>query len=221
MSRVSVEKRILGRNDLVAAANREKFDRAGAYVVNLISSPGSGKTTLLEKTLAALSKRLKTAVIEGDVETDNDAVRLRATGVPVEAIVTGGACHLDASMVGRAFTNLLPLTVDGLDLLIVENVGNLVCPSAFDLGENEKVALVSVTEGEDKPLKYPALFLAAGVCVVTKADLLPHLDFDLAALTANIRAVNPALKVFVLSARTGQGMEEWLGYLVSRASERK
>lgn len=211
--RIEVEKKVLGRNDLVAAANREKFDRLGAYVVNLISSPGAGKTTLLEKTLEGLAATLKVAVIEGDVATDNDARRIRSHNIQVEAVITGGACHLDATMVGRAFDNLAPSLGDTLDLLIVENVGNLVCPSAFDVGEDEKIALVSVTEGEDKPLKYPALFLAAGVCLITKCDLIPHLDFDFNLLIENVRAVNPKMRVYPLSAKTGEGLAAWTDHL--------
>jgi len=217
MREVAVERRVLGRNDLVAERNRERFHEAGAYAVNLISSPGAGKTTLLEATLARLAGRCEVAVIEGDVQTDNDARRIAATGVPVEAIVTGGACHLDAAMVGRAFAALTPRIPARLDLLVIENVGNLVCPSAYDLGEDEKVALVSVTEGEDKPQKYPALFHAAAVCLVTKTDLLPHLDFDAGALVRNARSVNPGLAVFSVSARTGEGMDAWINYLLARA----
>jgi hydrogenase nickel incorporation protein HypB len=213
MRDVAVERKVLGRNDLVAQRNRERFKSLGAYVVNLISSPGAGKTTLLEATLRQLAQTLSVAVIEGDVQTDNDARRVAATGVPVEAVVTGGACHLDASMVGRAFAALEPKLGRALDLLIVENVGNLVCPASYDVGEDEKIALVSVTEGEDKPLKYPALFHAAKTCLVTKVDLLPHLDFDYDALLRNTRAVNPDLKIFALSARTSEGMAEWLSHL--------
>ncbi len=215
MSRIEVERKVLGRNDLVAQNNRRRFASHGAYVINLISSPGTGKTTVLEATLARIAERLKVAVIEGDVQTDNDAKRIEATGVEVEAIVTGGGCHLDATMVGKAFGALEPRVAQGLDLLIVENVGNLVCPSAYDVGEDEKVALVSVTEGEDKPLKYPALFHAASTCLVTKIDLLPHLDFDVELLVSNAKSVNPAMKVFQLSAKTGEGIGEWIDYLVA------
>lgn len=217
MSGIALERRVLGKNDLVAERNRRLFRSRGAYVVNLISSPGAGKTTLLEKTLGALASGLSVAVVEGDVQTKNDAERVAATGVPVEAVETGGACHLDAAMVGRAFEALAPRLPVRLDLLIVENVGNLVCPSAFDLGEDEKIALVSVTEGEDKPLKYPALFHAARTCIVTKCDLLPHLDFDVEALEANARAVNPHLTLIRVSARTGEGMDRWVNHLRERA----
>lgn len=217
MREIAVERSVLARNDALAEANRVLFRGAGAYAVNLISSPGTGKTALLEATLGRLAARLRVGVVEGDVQTENDARRIAATGVPVEAVVTGGACHLDASMVRRAFTALAARTGGRLDLLIVENVGNLVCPVTCDLGEDEKVALVSVTEGEDKPLKYPALFHAASLLVVTKTDLLPHLDFDLDALVRNARSINPALRIFSLSARTGEGLEAWVGYLEERA----
>ncbi len=216
MSRIEVEQRVLARNEVLAQQNRERFRAAGSYVVNLISSPGAGKTTLLVATLRALPGGLRAGVIEGDVQTDNDARRIAATGVPVEAIETGGACHLDAPMVGRAFQALVEREGGAPDLLLVENVGNLVCPASYDLGEDEKVALVSVTEGEDKPVKYPALFHHASVLVVTKVDLLPHLEFDLDALVRNARAVNPALRVFTVSALTGEGMEAWIDYLAAR-----
>ena len=216
MSRIEVEQRVLARNEALAQQNRERFRAAGSYVVNLISSPGAGKTTLLVATLQALPGGLRAGVIEGDVQTDNDARRIAATGVPVEAIETGGACHLDAPMVGRAFQALVERAGGAPDLLLVENVGNLVCPASYDLGEDEKVALVSVTEGEDKPVKYPALFHHASVLVVTKVDLLPHLEFDLDVLIQHARAVNPALRVFTVSALTGEGMEAWIGYLAAR-----
>lgn len=217
MREIAVERRVLERNEALARGNRERFRRAGTYAVNLISSPGTGKTALLEATLGKLATRLRVGVVEGDVQTENDARRIAATGVPVEAVVTGGACHLDAAMVGRAFEALAERAGGRLDLLIIENVGNLVCPVTCDLGEDEKVALVSVTEGEDKPLKYPALFHAAALLVVTKTDLLPHLDFDLSALVRNARSVNPDLTVFPLSARTGEGLEAWVEYLEDKA----
>ena len=217
-----MERKVLARNETVADANRALFEELGAYTVNLISSPGAGKTTLLEATLHHLQDRdrVRVAVVEGDVQTENDADRLAATGVPVEAIVTGGACHLDAAMVRRATRTLASRLEDGIDLLIVENVGNLVCPASYDVGEDEKVALVSVTEGEDKPLKYPALFHNAATLLVTKVDLLPHLEFDVDLLIRNARAVNPELAVFPVSARTGEGMDVWRDYLVGRARER-
>jgi len=217
---IKVEKRVLSRNDVVATRNRVGFTERGAYVVNMISSPGTGKTTILEATLGRIVEAGRSvAVIEGDVQTENDAVRVAATGVPVEAVVTGGACHLDATMVGKAWQRLEPSLPAALDILIVENVGNLVCPSAYDVGEDEKVALVSVTEGEDKPLKYPALFNAATTCLVTKVDLLPYLEFDVEELVKNARAVNPALNIFLLSAKSGEGMDEWVEYLIGKAKD--
>ncbi|MBI5016649.1 MAG: hydrogenase nickel incorporation protein HypB [Deltaproteobacteria bacterium] len=216
MSEVRLERKVLERNDALAADNRDLFRAAGAYTVNLISSPGSGKTSLLEATLGRLAETLRVGVVEGDVQTENDARRIEATGVPVEAIVTGGACHLDASMVRRGFRALVARAGGRLDLLVIENVGNLVCPASYDLGEDEKVALVSVTEGEDKPLKYPALFHAASVLLVTKIDLLPHLDFDVEALVRNARSLRPGLAVFRVSARTGDGLDAWVSYLVER-----
>lgn len=219
MKDLVLERRVLARNDTVAGANRDLFRELGAYAVNLISSPGSGKTSLLEATLRDLQDAdgVRVAVVEGDVQTENDAERLAATGVPVEAIVTGGACHLDAAMVRRATQALALRLPGGIDLVIVENVGNLVCPAAYDVGEDEKVALVSVTEGEDKPLKYPALFHNAVTLLVTKIDLLPYLDFDVELLIQNARAVNPALRVFPVSARSGEGMGAWRDYLLQRA----
>ncbi len=218
MREIAVERKVLGRNDAVALRNRRLFNEKGSYVINMISSPGTGKTSMLEATLGRLSDAgVSVAVIEGDVQTENDAERVAATGAPVEAVVTGGACHLDATMVGKAWSNLKEKVGENLDLLIVENVGNLVCPSAYDVGEDEKVALVSVTEGEDKPIKYPALFHAATSCLITKIDLLPYLDFDVELLEKNARSLNPRMKVFKVSAKSGEGMEKWIEYLKSRA----
>ena len=219
MKDVVVERKVMARNESVADANRVLFRELGAYTLNLISSPGAGKTSLLEATLKQLQDEegVRLAVVEGDVQTENDAERLAATGVPVEAIVTGGACHLDAAMVRRATQALGARFPGGIDLLIVENVGNLVCPASYDLGEDEKVALVSVTEGEDKPLKYPALFHNAATLLVTKTDLLPYLAFDVDLLIRNARSVNPQLRIFPVSARTGEGMGAWRDYLLQRA----
>jgi len=202
--------RLLDRNDRQAAANRERLRVLGIRALNLVSSPGSGKTTLLERTLDALAAEVRCAVLVGDLETDNDARRLRRPGVPVAQITTGGTCHLDASMVARGMD---ALGLDGVRLLFVENVGNLVCPASFDLGENRRVTLLSCTEGEDKPLKYPPIFLSAHAVVLNKIDVAAVLGFDRAAALANIRRVAPQAEIFELSARTGEGMDRWLAYL--------
>jgi hydrogenase nickel incorporation protein HypB len=209
---VALEQRVLARNDATAAANRAWLEARGVVALNLISSPGSGKTTLLERTLERLSGTLPCAVIAGDQQTDNDAQRLAGKGAIVRHIETVSACHLDAERVGA----LLPeVCADGARLLFIENVGNLVCPSAFDLGEHFKVALLSTTEGEDKPVKYPALFAQAPVTVLTKMDLVPHLDWDVKTCRTWLRKVHPGAFVFELSARTGEGMDAWIDYLVS------
>jgi hydrogenase nickel incorporation protein HypB len=210
---IALERDILAENDHLAAHNRARFAKAGVLALNLISSPGSGKTTLLTRTIAALGRTVPIAVIEGDQQTSNDADRIRAAGAPAVQINTGKGCHLDAHMVGHACDQL---TLVRGSVLFIENVGNLVCPTAFDLGEAAKVAIVSVTEGDDKPLKYPDLFAAARLILVNKIDLLPHLDSDIAVLTANARRVNPAVEVLVLSARTGEGMDAWLNWLKTR-----
>lgn len=208
--RVALGRAVLAHNDALAADNRAWLAARGVRMVDLISSPGSGKTALLEATLDALAGRRRVAVIVGDPETDRDAQRLRGRGAEVRQVETGGACHLDAAHVGR----LLPeLAGDGLDLLVVENVGNLVCPAAFDLGQSLRVALLSVTEGEDKPLKYPALFHRAAVVVLSKVDLIPHLRWDRAACLANLRRVRPDVRVLEVSAWTGAGLAEWLAVL--------
>ncbi len=209
---VSLEQGILSRNDSLAAANRTWLAEHGVVALNLISSPGSGKTTLLEKTLTMLEGRVKCAVIAGDQQTDNDARRLEGRGAVVRQIETVSACHLDAGRVGE----LLPeVAADGVRLVFIENVGNLVCPSAFDLGENFKIALLSTTEGEDKPVKYPSLFSQAPVVVLTKMDLVAHLDWDLDQCRQAIRVVRPGVFIFELSSRTGQGLDKWIEYLVS------
>ncbi len=207
---VQIERDILASNDAFAAENRRRFEEQGIFALNLVSSPGSGKTTLLCRTIELLSGRLPLAVIEGDQQTSRDAERIRATGVPALQINTGKGCHLDAHMVGHALQRLSP----GDDsLLLIENVGNLVCPAAFDLGEAHKVVILSVTEGEDKPLKYPNMFAAASLMLLNKIDLLPHLSFDVDLAIAQARQVNPALRVMRLSATTGEGFEEWLAWL--------
>jgi hydrogenase nickel incorporation protein HypB len=207
---VSVLKGLLAKNDDQAAHNREHFDRRGILAINLMSSPGSGKTALLEATLVALKDEFTCAVIEGDLETENDAERIRAKGVQAHQIVTGTACHLDAHLVHDALHHM---SLDGVDLLFIENVGNLVCPASFDLGEAHKVAILSVTEGEDKPLKYPDMFAAADLMLLNKSDLLPHLDFDVDLAIEYARRVNPDIRAILLSARTGEGMAEWYDWL--------
>jgi hydrogenase nickel incorporation protein HypB len=209
---VQIERDILSKNDGYAAQNRSRFDEQGIFALNLVSSPGSGKTTLLCRTLDALKSRLSMAVIEGDQQTSNDAERIRQTGVPALQINTGKGCHLDAHMVGHALHKLSPADDS---LLFIENVGNLVCPAAFDLGEAHKVAILSVTEGEDKPLKYPDMFRAAGLLLINKIDLLPYVSFKLDLAIDYARRVNPALQVVCLSATSGEGFAAWLDWLES------
>ena len=207
---VQIERDILSKNNGYAAKNRAWFDEHGVFALNLVSSPGSGKTALLVKTIQHLREHVAIQVVEGDQQTANDAERIRATGVPALQINTGKGCHLDAHMVGHAMERLKP--VDG-SLFLIENVGNLVCPAAFDLGEQHKVAILSVTEGEDKPLKYPDMFAAADVMLLNKCDLLPYLHFDVDLAEANARRVNPKLTVFRVSATTGEGMADWLAWV--------
>jgi hydrogenase nickel incorporation protein HypB len=207
---LSVEQKVLARNDAAAEQNRAWLAARKVTAINLISSPGSGKTMLLERTLERLKDRVPCAVITGDLQTDNDARRLAGKGAPVRQIETVSACHLDAEQVGR----LLPeIVTDEIRLLFIENVGNLVCPAAFDLGENFKVALLSVTEGEDKPVKYPTLFSTAPVAVITKTDLLKHLDFNLPKCREYLQRAHPGIYTFELSAKSGQGMDAWIDYL--------
>jgi len=203
---VQIEQDILAKNHAYAASNRARFDASGILALNLVSSPGSGKTTLLVATIELLKTQAPVAVIEGDQQTSNDAERIRATGVPALQINTGKGCHLDAHMVGHAVETLRP--ANGA-VLFIENVGNLVCPAAFDLGEAHRV----VTEGEDKPLKYPDMFASADLMLLSKVDLLPHVDFDAGACVANARKVNPRIKVIEVSARTGTGMAAWIAWL--------
>ncbi|BDY06356.1 hypothetical protein F0521_33970 [Ferrimonas sp. YFM] len=206
---VQIEQDILGKNDAIAAENRKRFHQANQLVVNLVSSPGSGKTTLLTETCRRLADD-KVVVIEGDQETANDADRIRETGVRAIQVNTGKGCHLDAAMIGSACDRL---DLDQGELVIIENVGNLVCPAGFDLGERHKVAILSVTEGEDKPLKYPDMFAASNLMLVNKVDLLPHLNFDVQACIDNARKVNPDIQVICTSATTGEGMDEWIDWL--------
>ncbi len=209
-TRITIETDILAKNNRYAAGNRALFKANGIFALNLVSSPGSGKTTILERTLCDLSGNLRCAVIEGDQQTDNDARRIAATGVPVKQINTGAGCHLDAHMVGHA---LEELPTREMDILFIENVGNLVCPASFDLGEAHKVVVLSVTEGEDKPLKYPQMFHAADVMLLNKIDLLPYLDFDVEKCLEMARRVSPGIRIFQLSAKSGQGMAEWYEWL--------
>jgi hydrogenase nickel incorporation protein HypB len=207
---LTIERRILARNDELAARNRAWLAERGVAAINVISSPGSGKTTLLERTLERLRDRVKCGVIVGDQSTDNDARRMQGKGAEVRQIETISSCHLEAERVGQ----LLPEVAGaGVKLLFIENVGNLICPAAFDLGESFKLALLSAAEGEDKPVKYPVLFSMAPVVVLTKMDLAPHLDWDVARCRDNLRRVRPGVFVFELSAKTGQGMEAWVDYL--------
>ncbi len=206
---IEVETDILAKNDRYAAANRAVLAELGALALNLVSSPGSGKTTLLCRTIEALGDR-PLAVIEGDQQTSNDADRIRATGAKAVQVNTGKGCHLDGHMVGHAMEHL------GLApgaMLFIENVGNLVCPAAFDLGEDAKVAILSVTEGEDKPLKYPDMFTASRLALLNKIDLAPYCDVDLDLYEANLRRVNPGIEIIRVSARTGEGMAAWIGWL--------
>lgn len=208
--KITIEEDLLAKNNRLAAFNRALFREKGILVINLVSSPGSGKTTILEKTLLDISKRLRCAVIEGDQQTDNDACRIAATGVPVKQINTGAGCHLDAHMIMHA-TEIFDL--ENLDILFIENVGNLVCPAAFDLGEQHKVVVLSVTEGEDKPQKYPQMFHNSSLMLLNKVDLLPYLDFDLQRCKKYADQVGHNLRVIETSATTGSGLGEWYDWL--------
>jgi hydrogenase nickel incorporation protein HypB len=213
---VQVQKSLMAHNDDVAAANREAF--RGSLVLNVVSSPGSGKTALLERTVRDLAGDLRLAIVVGDLETDNDALRLHAAGAPSVQIVTGTVCHLEAEMVARAVEQL---DLEGIDVLVIENVGNLVCPAAWDLGEDLRVTLLSVTEGEDKPLKYPRIFKDADAVVINKIDIAEAVGFDRDRALHSVRLVAPGARVFELSARTGAGMAPWLAYLrEGRAAKR-
>jgi len=207
---VKIERDILSMNDSYAHENRSYLAEHGIFALNLVSSPGSGKTTLLVKSISALNGSLPLAVIEGDQQTDNDAARIRATGAPALQINTGKGCHLDAHMVGQAIQQL---GLQDDSLLLIENVGNLVCPASFDLGEAHKVAILSVTEGEDKPLKYPDMFRASDLMLLNKCDLLPYLIFDADLAVENARRVNPDIRVIRISATSGEGMDEWLEWI--------
>jgi hydrogenase nickel incorporation protein HypB len=213
VSIITVERKVLARNDLIAEENRAVFKQHHVFVLNLLSSPGSGKTTLLERTIARLKDKLSIAVIEGDVQTDLDAQRIKALGVQVTQIITSGGCHLEAKLIKQAMETMI---FDDAQLVIIENVGNLVCPAGYDLGEDSKVVILSVTEGEEKPLKYPAMFRNAAVCVINKIDLLPYVKCSLETLTKNALSINPQLQIFTTSCTTDEGLEEWCNWLLSK-----
>ncbi|HNX92426.1 MAG TPA: hydrogenase nickel incorporation protein HypB [Syntrophomonas sp.] len=215
---VRMESNLLGANDLLARKNRNLFSRQNLLVINLMSSPGSGKTTILEKTIENLDGKLNLGVIEGDLYTDNDARRIEQKGVKVIQINTEGACHLDAGMVGKAY-NELP--VDQLDLLFIENVGNLVCPAEFDLGEDFKAVVLSTTEGNDKPLKYPLIFREAKVILLNKIDLLPYTNFNLQQFREDLAQINPTAPVFYVSGRTGEGISDWNDWLLGEVGKKE
>src|SRR6202790_5280210 len=213
---IEVRKNVLKQNDVVARSLRDRFRAAGVFVVSLVSSPGSGKTAFLEKTLTLLRRNNRVAALVGDLATENDAQRLSRSLAPVKQITTGTLCHLEAAMVQSA---LGEWDVNHLDFLFVENVGNLVCPSSYDLGENLRLVLLSVTEGEDKPLKYPTIFNTADVAIITKMDLAEAVEFDLTAAESNIQRVRPGMEVLKLSARSGEGMDDYLDFLQKRRNE--
>ena len=208
--RVPLVRKVLNENDRIAGGLRQRLQSNGTRCINLISSPGSGKTTLLERTLASFDPGRRVAVLTGDIQTDNDARRLARFGFPVRQITTGGACHLDAGMVER---HLAEWNIDDLQILFLENVGNLVCPTSYDLGEDSRAVLLSVTEGEDKPLKYPATFHHADVMVLNKIDLLPYVPFDADLACENARRVQPEVEILRVSCTTGEGLDRWFGWL--------
>lgn len=212
-----LEEDILGQNKLVASHNSGYFEAKGILALNLMSSPGSGKTTLLERSIAMLEGRRSVAVIEGDQQTLNDAERIDQTGAPVVQVNTGMGCHLDAEMIRKSVKKLEP--EDGC-VLFIENVGNLVCPSLFELGERSRIVIISVTEGEDKPRKYPTMFQRADICIINKTDLLPYVDFDVEKVRSQALSVNPNLVLMELSAKTGEGMEAWIDWIMSQESEK-
>ena len=215
MSIVTVERKILKKNDELAAENRQIFKENGIFTVNLLSSPGSGKTTLLEKTLEILNHTVNIGVVEGDVQTDNDAQRIARYDIPVVQIVTNGGCHLEAKLVQNALDNF---TLSSLDLLIIENVGNLVCPASYDLGEAHKIVMVSTTEGDDKPAKYPAMFRVSDLMIINKIDLLDYVDFDMQKVRKHALTINPNLHIIELSCKSGQGFDAWIDWIKGKLS---
>ena len=216
--KVVVKADILGQNEATAAENAALFARHGIYALNLLGSPGCGKTSLLEQTLAALGGELRMAVIEGDLFTTKDAARIERCGAPVVQINTSGGCHLDAPMVKSALSSI---DLDSLDMLIIENVGNLVCPAEFELGQDKKAVVLSITEGDDKPLKYPLMFKEADAALLNKVDLLPYTDFDLESATDDIRTLHPGIEVMAIACRTGEGLPAWLSWLRKNVREKK
>lgn len=218
---IDVNQSLLKANENVAISNKRHFDEKGILTVNLISSPGSGKTTLLEKTVDCLKKTLSMGVLEGDIETELDAERIRKKGIPAVQLTTGGACHLEAALIHKGFHELeQQLNGKKLDILFVENVGNLVCPSFFNIGEHVRTVLVSVPEGSDKPLKYPMAFKTSQVFIITKSDLVPYFDFDIEKVKNDALSINPFLKVLVLSAKTGEGLDGWFDFIKKALSHR-
>lgn len=218
MSIITVERKVLDMNDKIAAENRRLFKEKGIFTVNFLSSPGAGKTSIIEKIISLAKNNISIAVIEGDIETQLDAQRISALGIPVVQITTNGACHLDADLVKEAFINLGDIETN---LIIVENVGNLVCPAEFDIGENFKIAVLSTTEGEDKPQKYPLIFRESEALIINKIDLLAHLKFSIEQLKKNVLSINPDIKIFETSCYTGQGIQEFYDWLANRIKSAK
>ncbi len=210
MSIVTVERKILKKNDEIAAENRQIFKKNKLFTINLLSSPGSGKTSLLEKTIEQLNNSIKIGVVEGDVQTDNDAQRIAKYNVPVVQIVTNGGCHLEAKLVQNALENF---DLSTLELLVIENVGNLVCPANYDLGEDKKIVMLSTTEGDDKPSKYPSMFRVSDVMIVNKTDLLEYVDFDMNKVREHAHTINPNLEIIELSCKTGEGLDVWIDWI--------
>jgi hydrogenase nickel incorporation protein HypB len=219
---INVNQSLLKSNEEAATNNKKYFDEKGMLAVNLISAPGSGKTTLLEKTIEALKDEISIGVLEGDIETELDAERIRQKGVPAVQLTTGGACHLESSLIHKGLHSLEhQLDGKGLDILFIENVGNLVCPSFFDLGEHIRVVLISVPEGDDKPLKYPKAIKTSHVLIITKSDLIPYFDFNIEKIKKDALAINPSLKILVTSAKTGEGLQEWFKFIQNEIKEIK
>lgn len=216
MSVITVERKVLEKNDQIASALKSKFKSKGLFVINLLSSPGSGKTSLIEKTVDYLKGKLNISVIVGDVQTDNDAKRIGKLNIPVVQIITHGSCHLEAQLVRDAYTKI---ENEPTDLLIIENVGNLVCPAGYDLGEDKKVVLISTTEGDDKPLKYPAMFRNSSAMVINKIDLLPYVNSSVEEIQNNARLINSELGIFKLSCKTSEGIEDWCNWILNQIAK--